>query len=82
MQNNRINDHDIVAERLTSLSQDEFLHLGAGGLSYIKPIVSTNGDVLQYSLHSASGKLMAAEDSIALLKAIAAQNGMMPMMVQ
>ena len=81
MDNNKDLNLDVITQKLTRLSDDEFLGLGAGGLSYIKPIDHQESYDL-YALHGADGSHIATGQDADVLHVIARQNNLIPMTVQ
>lgn len=81
MDKNSPSHHDMIIHKLESLSVQEFLNLGADGLSYIKQVGSQDGNPL-YALHSANGSHIATGSDVATLKHIALQNELAPMPLQ
>lgn len=73
--------HDIIVEKLSGLTDAEFLGLGNDGLSYIKPLGEQNGIIL-YALHGADGSHIATGQDMATLSVIAKQSHLIPMNVQ
>ena len=76
-----VSNHDMIVEKLASMSLEEFLDLGNDGLSYIKSVKDKDGNDI-YALHAANGSHIATGQDILLLKAIAVQNELTAMALQ
>jgi hypothetical protein len=74
-------DYKVILEKLSALSLDQFMDLGMGGLSYIKPAGNINGKPI-YALHGADGSHIATGQDIPTLHVIASQNNLIPMSIQ
>lgn len=74
-------DYKVILEKLSALSMDQFLDLGMGGLSYIKPVGVVNGKSV-YALHGADGSHIATGQDVLTLNVIATQNNLIPMSLQ
>lgn len=72
---------EIILEKLSGLTDTEFLDLGNGGLSYIKS-VGFNDDNEIYALHGADGTHIATGQDMETLHVIAQQNNLIPMTIQ
>jgi hypothetical protein len=73
---------DVIAEKLTAMTAQEFLNLGADGLAYIKNIgPNENGQDL-YALFSADGGHIATGQDVEKLKIIATSQTFLPLSVQ
>jgi len=74
-------DIEVILEKLSGLSDTEFLDLGNGGLSYIKSLGDID-DVATYALHAADGSHIATGQDMATLHVIAKQQNLIPMTIQ
>ena len=72
---------EVILEKLSGLSDTEFLDLGNGGLSYIKSVDGVD-DVQTYALHAADGSHIATGQDMAVLHVIAKQQDLIPMTIQ
>lgn len=79
--NDRDLNLDVILEKLSGLSDAEFLDLGNGGLSYIK-LVDGATDQKTYALHAADGSHIATGQDIATLHVIAKQQDLISMTIQ
>jgi len=70
---------DVILEKLSDLSDTEFLDLGNGGLSYIKSVEGVDDT---YALHAADGSHIATGQDMATLHVIAKQQDLIPMTIQ
>lgn len=78
---NLTNPHDLMVEKLSGLSSEEFLDFGSDGLSYIKSLKNTQG-IRLYALHSADGSHIATGQDMAAIHDIAIKNQLVPVVVQ
>ncbi len=72
---------DKILEKLSGLSDAEFLDLGNGGLSYIKSVGHHDAHEL-FALHGADGSHIATGQDVAALHVIAKQHQLIPMTIQ
>jgi len=83
---NKVNDLelslDIIAEKLTAMTAQEFLNLGADGLSYIKDLGKGKDGSALYALHAGDGSHIATGQDPDALRVIAKQHHTLPMQVQ
>jgi hypothetical protein len=73
-------EYTLILEKLTALTSQEFLGLGADGLGYIKAMGMNDGKET-YTLHAADGSHIATGQDVATLHIIARQNGLIPMAI-
>lgn len=67
---------DYAAQRLRSLSVQDFKNFALGHLAYIKPVFVENR--LAYAVYGADGKLVSLQDSAELAVMVARHNGLEP----
>lgn len=81
--NNKDNDLNlnIILEKLSGLTDTEFLNLGSGGLSYIKSAGHRDNHEL-FALHGADGSHIATGQDVETLHVIAKQHDLLPMTIQ
>lgn len=80
MQNDKM--HDLIVAQLSAMSAVDFLSLGVDGLAYIRPMVDKAGNASLYAVYAADGTEIATGSDIAILRAIAMRQNLVPMTVQ
>ena len=74
-------DHEVMLEKLSALTAEEFLGLGSEGLSYIKYVGHYDGKDT-YTLFAADGSHIATGQDAETLRVIARQNSLISMSIQ
>ena len=76
-----MNDHKNLSEKLSNMTEEEFLDLGDGGLSYIKVMHGDDNEII-YALHTAKGDHIATGQDINQIHQIALDHHLIPVSVQ